>query len=57
MSYLTLQGKKLDITDNVVIRDSTYTLGITAEYRAILEGLVDIKYSDTDIEGLYKVKR
>lgn len=57
MYYLTLEGKQLHITDNVVIRDSTYTLGITAEYRAILDGLVDIKYSDHDIAGLYKVKR
>lgn len=57
MSYLTLEGKKIDLTDNIVIRDSTYTLGITAEYKAILDGLIDIKYSDTDIEGLYKVKR
>ena len=57
MSYLTLAGKKIDITDNVVIRDSTYTLGITAEYRAILNSLIEIKYSDHDIEGLYKVKR
>ena len=56
ISYLTLDGKKLEITDNVVIRDSTYTLGITAEYRKVLDGLVDIKYSDVDIEGLYKVK-
>lgn len=57
MVYLTLEGKKLDITDNVVIRDSTYTLGITAEYKAILDGLIEIKYSDHDIPGLYKVKR
>lgn len=51
------EGHDLKITDNLVIRDSTYTLGITAEYRAILDGLVTIKYSDHDIEGLYKVKR
>lgn len=57
MYYLTLEGKKLHITDNIVIRDSTYTLGITAEYQAILNGLIEIKYSDHDIEGLYKVKR
>lgn len=55
--YLTLEGKRLHITDNVVIRDSTYTLGITAEYQAILQGLIEIKYSDHDIAGLYKVKR
>lgn len=51
------EGHRLHISDNVVIRDSTYTLGITAEYRAILDGLVQIKYSDEDIYGLYKVKR
>ena len=57
MYYLTLEGKRLHITDNVVIRDSTYTLGIIAEYQAILQGLIEIKYSDHDIAGLYKVKR
>ena len=51
------EGHLLDIRDNVVIRPSTYTLGLTAEYRAILDGLVTIKYSDEDIAGLYKVKR
>lgn len=56
IDYLTLEGKMINIRDNVVIRDSTYTLGITAEYRAILDGLVEIKYSDHDIPGLYKVK-
>lgn len=49
-------GHDLHITDNVVIRDSSYTLGITAEYRAILDGVMEIKYSDHDIEGLFKVK-
>lgn len=49
-------GHDLHITDNVVIRDSSYTLGITAEYRAILDGVMEIKYSDHDIDGLFKVK-
>ena len=53
---IDIDGHHLKITDNVVIRPSTYTLGITAEYRAILDGLVKIRYSDTDIPGLYKVK-
>lgn len=57
MYYLTTEGKRLHITDNAVIRPSTYTLGITAEYQAILNGIVEIKYSDHDIQGLYKVKR
>lgn len=52
-----IDGHDLNITDNVVIRDSTYTLGVTAEYRAILNGLIEIKYSDHDIEGLFKVKK
>lgn len=51
------EGHELHITDNVVIRDSSYTLGITAEYRQILEGVMEIKYSDHDIEGLFKVKK
>lgn len=51
------EGKPIEITDNVVIRPSSYTLGLTAEYRMILDGLVQIKYSDEDIAGLYKVKR
>lgn len=51
------EGRILDIRDNVVIRPSSYTLGLTAEYRAILDGLVSIKYSDEDIAGLYRVKR
>lgn len=51
------EGRRLRITDNVVIRDSSYTLGLTQEYRAILNGLISIKYSDEDIDGLYKVKR
>ena len=57
MYYLTTEGKRLHITDNAVIRPSTYTLGITAEYQAILNGIIEIKYSDHDIQGLYKVKR
>lgn len=54
--YINVDDHILHITDNVVIRDSMYTLGITEEYRRILNGLVDIKYSDVDIKGLYKVK-
>ena len=33
---IEIGGHKLPITSNVVIRDSTYTLGITAEYRELL---------------------
>ena len=53
---IEIDSHKLHISDNMVIRDSTYTLGITAEYRKILDGLINIKYSDHDIPGLYKVK-
>lgn len=53
---IIVDGHELRITDNVVIRDSSYTLGITAEYEAILKGLADIKYSDHDIPGYYKLK-
>lgn len=33
----TVEGHEIDITANVVLRDSTYTLGITAEYERLLE--------------------
>lgn len=57
MDYtIMVDGHKLHITDNILIRNSSYTLGITAEYRAILKGLCDIKYSDHDIPGYYKLK-
>ena len=53
---IIVDGHELRITDNVVIRGSSYTLGITAEYEAILKGLSDIKYSDHTIPGYYKYK-
>lgn len=49
-------GHLIRITDNIVIKPSTYTLGLTAEYKAILDGLADIKYSDHDIFGYYDAK-
>lgn len=57
MDYtIMVDGHQLHITDNVLIRDSSYTLGITAEYEAILKGICDIKYSDHNILGYYKYK-
>lgn len=50
------EGRTITVTDNLYITDSTYTLGLTAEYLAILNGIIDIKYSDHDIPGLYKLK-
>ncbi len=50
------EGHRIRITDNIVIKPSTYTLGLTAEYKAILDGLADIKYSDHDIFGYYDAK-
>lgn len=51
------EGRSLRITDNLVIRDSTYTISLTQEYRDILNGVEEIRYSDHDIYGLYKVKK
>lgn len=53
--YFT-DGHWITITDNVVIRNSTYELGITEEYRRVLMGAAEIKYSDHDIPGYYKVR-
>lgn len=36
---LTIDGHKLDITRNVVIKDSTYQLGVARDYKIILEGI------------------
>lgn len=52
-----VEGHTVRITDNVVIRDSEYTLGLTEEYLRILEGCAEIKYSDHDMPGLYTTKR
>ena len=52
-----IDGKHILITDNVVIRPSTYELGITEEYRRILQGAATIKYSDHEIPGLYHLQR
>lgn len=51
------EGRALHITDNIVIKDSTYTLGLTQEFRDILDGLIKIKYYSRDIPGLYKMKK
>ena len=52
-----IDGKHILITDNVVIRPSTYELGITEEYRRILQGAATIKYSDHEIPGLFHLQR
>ena len=39
------EGRELDITKNVVIRESTYTLGITAEYERLLQDTKLLKYA------------
>lgn len=44
---IKVQGHELEITSNLYIRDSTYTLGMTTEYRTLLIMLssTDIRYS------------
>ena len=34
---ITIDGNTVEITPNIVIKDSTYTLGITAEYESLLK--------------------
>ena len=50
------EGRPLHITDNVVIRDSTYTLGLTADYLRLLQGCYEIAYSENEIYGIYHKK-
>ena len=51
------EGRKLTITDNLVIRNSSYTLGLSGEYKRLLERVYEIKYADSDIIGLFKLKK
>ena len=37
IQWLEKEGRKIPITSNLLIKDSTYTLGITAEYSRILQ--------------------
>lgn len=37
IEYTEREGRRLKITPNIVIKDSTYTLGITAEYENLLQ--------------------
>lgn len=40
--YIHIDGHELSITSNVVIKPSTYTVGITEEYRRIIENAADL---------------
>ena len=45
IEFIEREGRRLNITPNIVIKDSTYTLGITGEYEKLLENsrfLLDI---------------
>ena len=37
VDHITREGREIPITSNLYIKDSEYTLGITGEYRRILE--------------------
>ena len=54
---LFIDGHKLVVTDNLVIRDSTYTLGLSGDYERLLNRVYEIKYAEFDIIGLYHYKR
>lgn len=43
LTIIMPNGEPLEITSNVVIRDSTYTLGVTAEYRRLLDFYLEYK--------------
>ena len=46
--YITSDGIKIHVTDNVVLRPSTYTLGITAEYDYILSHYQSLYHNPID---------
>ena len=37
IAFYEIDGKIIAITSNVVLKDSTYTLGVTADYRRLLD--------------------
>ena len=39
--FTEIEGHKLEVIRNVVIKDSTYQLGVARDYKIILEGLVE----------------
>lgn len=39
--YTEIEGHKLEVIRNVVIKDSTYQLGVARDYKIILEGIVE----------------
>lgn len=53
--YHTSEGD-LDITSNLYITESEYTLGLTAEYFELLENCQKLKYSEIPLKGLYEKK-
>ena len=53
--YHTPEGD-LDITPNLFIKESEYTLGLTAEYLSLLTDCQKLKYSEINLTGLYEKK-
>lgn len=45
--YVEIEGRKLHVTRNVVIRDSTYQIGVSGDYKRLLEN-VEYKYVESD---------
>ena len=43
---ITREGREIPITRNLMIKDSTYTLGITAEYAEVLRAASEITYRE-----------
>lgn len=48
MDYVEREGRKIYITPNINLRPSTYTLGLTAEYKRLLAGCGDSWVFDID---------
>lgn len=55
--YIKVDGRDLHITKNIFIKPSTYTLGLTEEYKRILSGRFNIAYFDIDMGKFYRLKK
>lgn len=49
MKDITIDGKKIEIVKNIYLKDSTYTLGLTGEYKRLIDDLQFWRYYNIDL--------
>lgn len=49
MKDVTIDGRKIDVIKNIYLKDSTYTLGLTGEYKRLIDDLQFWRYYNIDL--------